>query len=66
MFISAILVRKENRKHYRNINRVNDPFEGFFFEPEMCESMGKHFAVLNLTQKCKCESIKNYKVSPLI
>lgn len=33
LFVYLCYLSKENRKHNRNINRVNDPFEGFFFEP---------------------------------
>jgi hypothetical protein len=69
MIAYLLCLWRENKKHLRNINRVNDPFENFYFVPEMCESMGKHHVILNLeqsrtlypNQKSKALlSIKNY------
>ena len=50
IFSYLFYLRRENKKHVRNMDRVNDPFEQFYFAQEMCESIGKHYATIDLEQ----------------
>jgi hypothetical protein len=48
IFTYLFYLRRENKKHVRNLTRVKDPFENFFFSQEMCEHLGKHYTSLKL------------------
>ena len=42
-------LKKQTNKHLKNVETVSDPFQDFFYYPEMCNQLKKHFTTLNLT-----------------
>lgn len=52
IFAYLFYLRRENKKHVRNLSRVKDPFQNFFFNQEMCDHLGKHHTLLKLEQNC--------------
>ena len=61
IYIYLFYLRQQNKKHLRNLSRVADPFENFYFMPDYCEQMNKHFVLLKFQLGCNCDMMQKSK-----
>ncbi len=52
LFAYAFYIQKENKKHKVNLKKIIDPFSKFYYQPETCQTIGKHYTMLNLSPNC--------------